>query len=486
MLFSSYLFLFVFLPITFCGYFLVAKFVNASASRVFLVIASLVFYAQWNVAYLLLIGSSIIVNFLVGGQLLKIDIGGRHRGWLYFLGIAFNLGLLGYFKYYDFFIVNFNAIAGTSIPIQNILLPLAISFFTFQQIAFLTERYKGRGDKYSFVDYSLFVAFFPQLIAGPIVQPKDTLRQFSAAGAGILNQRNIFAGLMLFSIGVFKKVVIADSLVAVVATGFDVADPALAISSIDAWIVALAYTFQLYFDFSGYTDMALGLGLLFNIRLPINFNSPYKALSIQDFWRRWHITLSNFLRDHLYIPLGGNRVGLSRTYVNLFTTFLLGGLWHGAGWTFVIWGAMHGTGLCIHRYWSELGMKLPKVLAWLITMVFVITAWVFFRATDFDLAMRIIYAMYDFGGLFGEIVAVLNGDVLSQLSQFDSWIAVKLIACAAICVGLKNSIELVFARMQKESLVFPFWQLAGLAAMLVVGVLSISLQEYTEFIYFNF
>lgn len=490
MLFSSYVFLFVFLPITFGGYFLVAKYLNSSAAKVFLVIASLVFYAQWNPIYLLLIGISIVFNFVLGHQLLKpegLSNGKKYRIFLYITGLVFNLGLLAYFKYYDFFVINFNGLAGTDLAVRNILLPLAISFFTFQQIAFLTERVKGASDKYSFVDYSLFVVFFPQLIAGPIVQPKDTLRQFSAVGADRINQRNILGGLVLFSIGIFKKVVIADSFVASVATGFDAGAAAIAISSIDAWVVALAYTFQLYFDFSGYTDMALGLGLLFNIRLPINFNSPYKALSIQDFWRRWHITLSNFLRDHLYIPMGGNRVAVSRTYLNLFTTFLLGGLWHGAGWTFVVWGAMHGLGLCVHRLWSNLGFRMPKILAWVCTMVFVVTAWVFFRAVDFDSAWRIVVAMYNVPALINELIVVANIESIAVSLQSESvFIAAKLFLCTLICLLFKNSNEFVFSRIESDHMTFKFWQLAGLAIMLTVGVLTISLQKYTEFIYFNF
>ena len=487
MLFSSYVFLFAFLPITLSGYFLTAKYLNRSAAKVFLVIASLVFYAQWNEKYLLLIGGSILFNFFLGDLFLNPVLTKLRRKFYYLLGIIFNLGLLAYFKYFDFFILNANSVLGLEIPLQNILLPLAISFFTFQQIAFLTERFKGATDKYSFVDYSLFVVFFPQLIAGPIVQPKDTLRQFSAAGAERFNSGNVLAGLVLFSIGVFKKVVIADSFVATVGAGFDVADAGLLISSIDAWLLALAYSFQLYFDFSGYTDMALGLGLLFNIRLPINFNSPYKALSIQDFWRRWHITLSNFLRDHLYIPMGGNRKKVSRTYVNLFTTFLLGGLWHGAGWTFVIWGAMHGFGLCIHRFWSGLGFKLPKLLAWTVTMIFVVTAWVFFRATSFELAMRIVAAMYDVPMLLNEIAAMLDlGSAVGMPLLTSGYLPLGLLGSLLVCILLKNSNQIVFSRVDDKTISFPFVWLLFSALILVVGVLSISLQEYTEFIYFNF
>lgn len=307
------------------------------------------------------------------------------------VGIISNLLLLGYFKYSDFFIDNFNLVFNTDIKLLHLALPLAISFFTFQQIAYLVDSYRGETREYDFLNYALFVTFFPQLIAGPIVHHKEMMPQFASKWNLTKNYKNIALGLFVFSMGLFKKVVIADTFAVHATAGFDVAT---SLTFLEAWTTSLSYTFQLYFDFSGYTDMAIGAALLFNIRLPINFNSPYRATDIQDFWRRWHITLSRFLRDYVYIPLGGNRKGSFRTYGNLMITFLLGGLWHGAGWTFVFWGFLHGVALVIHRAWCNLGFKMWTWLAWLVTFNFVNIAWVFFRAKDWEDAIKVLRGMF--------------------------------------------------------------------------------------------
>ena len=291
------------------------------------------------------------------------------------VAIAANLALLGYFKYSDFLIDNLNFAFNLHIHSLNLLLPLAISFFTFQQIAYLVDSYSGGSTKeYNFLNYCLFVTFFPQLIAGPIVHHKEVMPQFGNLKSKVPNYKNIALGIFVFSLGLFKKVLIADTFAVWASNGFDKAE---ILSLIEAWVTSLSYTFQLYFDFSGYCDMAIGAALLFNIKLPINFNSPYKASDIQDFWRRWHITLSRFLRDYVYIPLGGNRKGRARTYLNLILTFIIGGIWHGAGWTFIFWGFLHGLALMIHRFWHNLGFRMNKVLAWFITFNFVNIAWVF-------------------------------------------------------------------------------------------------------------
>ncbi len=490
MLFNSFEFLAVFLPLTFFLYFFSARFFGHSQPKLLLVIASLIFYGYFNPVYVALIGVSIILNFYWGNRLLvtyEAESNEKHRKLILFSAIGFNLALLGYFKYCDFFIENVNTLTNSNIPIQNIVLPLAISFFTFQQISFLTERYKGQSERYSFLDYSLFVVFFPQLIAGPIVQPKNTLHQFADKAASKISSKHVFLGLSLFGIGLFKKVIVADSLVQFVGLGFDTHSAEL--NSIDAWLVAIAYSFQLYFDFSGYTDMALGLGLLFNIKLPINFNSPYRAVNIQDFWRRWHITLSNFLRDYLYIPLGGNRVGNFRIYANLFTTFLLGGLWHGAGWTFVIWGALHGAALCLHRLWSKLNFQLPKILSWTLTMIFVITAWVFFRATDLDLAMNIVSSMYNVSNIITEAkFFVVHGyeSIASGLAVDMKTIFIQLVLCLLIVLLFTNSTAFIYSYLNDSEKRMKIVYIFFLALLFASGVLFISLQEYTEFIYFNF
>jgi len=347
---------------------------------------------------LVLIVASMVVNYSVGARLLKeeseldIKLNTSSRKPLLILGVSFNLGLLAYFKYADFFIDNVNYVLSTDTPLLNLVLPLAISFFTFQQIAFIVDCYRNDAKEYSFLNYALFVTFFPQLIAGPIVHHKQMMPQFMSTENSRVNWNNITVGLFIFSIGLFKKVVIADTLGEWVALGY--ADTSQ-LSFFEAWGATLSYTFQLYYDFSGYTDMAIGAALLFNIHLPINFNSPYKSLSIQEFWRRWHITLSNWLRDYVYIPLGGNRLGSFRTYQNLMLTFLAGGLWHGAGWTFLIWGGLHGLALAIHRYWSQFNIKLPRLLSWSITFLFVHFTWVFFRSESYPDALNMLSALFN-------------------------------------------------------------------------------------------
>ena len=382
-------------------------------------------------------------------------------------GIVANLSLLGYFKYADFFIENFNIVAQTNINLFNLLLPLAISFFTFQQIAYLVDSYRQETKEYDFLNYALFVTFFPQLIAGPIVHHSEMMPQFANKWNAVKKYKNIALGLFIFSIGLFKKVVIADTFAVWASAGFDTATT---LNLFEAWATSLSYTFQLYFDFSGYTDMAIGIALLFNIKLPINFNSPYKARNIQDFWRRWHITLSRFLRDYVYIPLGGNKISSFRTYSNLLATFVIGGLWHGAGWTFIFWGFLHGMALVIHRAWSNLGFKMWTWLAWLITFNFVNVAWVFFRAKEWDDAVRVLGAMFSLDNV---VIALslknISGDLFTIL-----WI----IAGFILVLFFKNTVEKAKElKINYKTLFFTLFCL--LAALLSVNKVS-------EFLYFNF
>ena len=319
-------------------------------------------------------------------------------------GIVINLLVLAYYKYTDFLLGNINIVFDTHYALPHIALPLAISFFTFTQIAYLVDSYRGETADYDLLNYSLFVTFFPHLIAGPIVHHSQIMPQFASRWRLTKRSANILKGLFIFAIGIFKKVVIADTFAGWADAGFDGGQP---LGFFAAWATALSYAFQIYFDFSGYCDMAIGASLLFNIWLPINFNSPYKALDIQDFWRRWHITLSRFLRDYLYVPLGGNRYSPHRTYVNLLATFVLGGLWHGATWMFVIWGGMHGCALAIHRFWKGFHRPMSPILAWPMTFAFVTFAWVFFRAKTLDDAMRVLQGMVDIRSAFGSTAASL-------------------------------------------------------------------------------
>ncbi len=488
MLFNSYEFIFVFLPITFFIYFYLNHKRLTEASKGFLVCSSLFFYSWWNVAYLPIILSSMVFNYVIGRSLNKTckdKSKGFSKKSILIFGIVFNLSLLGYFKYTDFLIENFNLAFSSDADLLHLALPLAISFFTFQQIAYLVDSYRQETKEYDFLNYALFVTFFPQLIAGPIVHHKEMMPQFAKTRNKVKNYRNIAMGLFIFSIGLFKKVVIADTFAAWATAGFDVATT---LNLFEAWATSLSYTFQLYFDFSGYTDMAIGLALLFNIRLPVNFNSPYKATNIQDFWRRWHITLSRFLRDYVYIPLGGSRKGGFRTYNNLMATFVLGGLWHGAAWTFVFWGFLHGLALIVQRLWSKLGIKLWTWLAWLITFNFVNITWVFFRAKEWDDALKVLNSMFslnnivlpnvlggrlsfltDLGVNFGGFVMNIRGDFYTPIWILSGFVLVLM---------FKNSIQKLdrFKMNYKTAL----W--SGIA--FTVGVLS--LNKVSEFLYFNF
>jgi len=428
-----------------------------------------------------------LFNYVVGNSLNEnIERIRIHKKSLLFFGIIANVALLGYFKYTDFFIENVNLAFDVSVPLLHLALPLAISFFTFQQIAYLVDSYRGETKEYDFLNYALFVTFFPQLIAGPIVHHAEMMPQFASRWNLVKNYRNIATGLFIFSIGLFKKVVIADSFAVWATAGFDNA-PVL--NFFEAWATSLSYTFQLYFDFSGYTDMAIGAALLFNIRLPINFNSPYKALDIQDFWRRWHITLSRFLRDYIYIPLGGNRKGAFRTYNNLLATFVIGGIWHGAGWTFVFWGFLHGMALVMHRFWKALGFTMPKIAAWFITFNFVNIAWVFFRAKEWDDAIKVLTGM---SGLSGVVLTQKHEKYLSFLSSYDLITFGKITQSIGGGSDVLNSIILAFIlilffknfnkKLSSNPLNYKTALLSGVAFL--GGFLSLS--KVSEFLYFNF
>lgn len=402
MLFNSYSFIFIFLPLAllvFYGLALKAKFKTALSV---LVIFSLAFYAYWNPAYLPLLLLSIGFNFVLGSTLYK-----SRNKILLGTGIAFNLALIAYYKYSGFFIASINDLSGSDYAWQAIILPLGISFFTFQQITYLVDTYKGNAKNYSFLDYCQFVTFFPQLIAGPIVHHHEMMPQFNKQKILSNIHENLSVGLTIFFIGLFKKVILADSIAVFASPVFDTASAGITLTIFEAWIGAFAYTLQLYFDFSGYSDMAIGLARMFGITLPVNFNSPYKAKNIIDFWRRWHITLSRFLRDYLYIPLGGNRNGRVRRSINLFVTMLLGGLWHGAGWTFIVWGALHGSYLMINHAWrSVIRNGSQTTPSWLYitfsrgtTLLAVVVAWVVFRADNWTTAKSVLMSMAGLNGI---------------------------------------------------------------------------------------
>lgn len=487
LLFNSYEFIFAFLPITFFIYFYLNSKRLTEASKAFLVLSSLFFYSWWNIAYLPIILVSMLFNYVVGVSLSKDN---EHtkvtKKTLLTVGVIANVSLLGYFKYMDFFIENVNLAIGTDFHLLHLALPLAISFFTFQQIAYLVDSYRQETKEYDFLNYAVFVTFFPQLIAGPIVHHKEMMPQFANIRSKVINYKNISKGLFIFSIGLFKKTVIADTFAIWATTGFD---NATTLNLLEAWATSLSYTFQLYFDFSGYTDMAIGLALLFNIKIPINFNSPYKATSIQDFWRRWHITLSRFLKDYIYIPLGGNRKGNFRTYNNLMATFIIGGIWHGAGWTFVFWGFLHGLALVIHRAWSRLGFKLWAWLAWLITFNFINTAWVFFRAKEWDDAIKVVSSMYNINNIvlpsqlhsklmFLKSYDIKFGDFLTNIEGGKEDTFLWLFLGFLMTLVFKNSVQKMDTfKPTKINLIFSY-------ILLLFAIFYFS--KNSEFLYFNF
>jgi alginate O-acetyltransferase complex protein AlgI len=478
MLFNSYPFIFVFLPIVLSGYF-VAKGFGSRAAVVWLALASLVFYSFSNWQFVPLLLASIAFNYLVGWLLISRRLRAGTRFAVLFAGVATDLLVLGVFKYAGFMAANFNAVFATAFVV-DILLPVGISFYTFTQIAFLVDAYRGKVAHYALPHYALFVTYFPHLIAGPILHHRDMIPQFESAGAKRPDPHLILCGLIIFGIGLFKKTGLADGIQPVVSLAFHQASP----SFDQAWIGALAYAFQLYFDFSGYSDMAIGISLMFGIFLPLNFDSPYKAVSIIDFWRRWHMTLSRFLRDYLYIPLGGNRHGSVLRYANLMITMLLGGLWHGAAWTFVVWGALHGVYLCINHAWSNYGPSIPaglarpaRIAASLLTFLAVVAAWVFFRADSLSSAFLILSKMADPTHIvFGrdEIARTLLVAFYAGLA----WLAPNTQEIMGYDHENRRVGENLAAWRARPLLLY------GGAAVLALGILGI--QQNSEFIYFRF
>ncbi len=491
MLFNSYEFIFAFLPISFFVYFYLNNKRLTTAAKAWLVFTSLFFYSWWNIMYLPLILISVLFNYTITNTMIEYDKSKKKhlsKKSLLQMGLLFNVGLLVYFKYMDFFISNVNTLFSPDIELLHLALPLAISFFTLQQIAFLIDSYEGLVKEKNFLDYTIFVTFFPQLIAGPIVHHKEMMPQFASVKNKVKNYKNIALGLFIFSIGLFKKVVIADTFAIWATNGFDIATT---LNLFEAWVTSLSYTFQLYFDFSGYTDMAIGVALLFNIRLPINFNSPYKSTGMIDFWQRWHITLSNFITTYIYTPLirSFEKLTFHKAMFATVITFLIAGLWHGASWMFVIFGGLHGLGIVVNHYWQKkIKIKINKILAWLITFNFVNIAFVFFRAKEWDDAIKVLGSMFslnniilpnalegrlgfltDFGINFGGFVTNIRGDFYTPI-----WILFGFI----MVLMFKNSIQ----KINDFQLNYTTVLLAGFSFTFSVLMLN----KVSEFLYFNF
>jgi D-alanyl-lipoteichoic acid acyltransferase DltB (MBOAT superfamily) len=508
MLFNTYGFIFVFLPVTLIGFFTLARISHAFAAS-WLSLASIFFYGYWNPAYVGLLLGSITCNYILGVWIAKSAVRGEERAKqkLLIFAIAANLSLLGYYKYSNFFISNFNSIASTDWSLASIILPLGISFFTFTQIAFLADTYQGKVKEYNFTHYLLFVSYFPHLIAGPVLHHKQMMPQFNLSSTYRISLENISIGITFLTIGLAKKVLLADSLAEYATPVFGAAHDGMAPQLFGAWVGALAYTLQLYFDFSGYSDMAIGISKMFGVNLPINFNSPYKAHNIIEFWRRWHMTLSQFLRDYLYIPLGGNRKGPILRYVNLLVTMLLGGLWHGANWTFVIWGGLHGLYLCANHFWQYLlgsaerpNNRIERFIGMLITFLAVVFAWVCFRAENMHTAVTMIKGMLGMNGVALPVslaylekytvtlpvdikfIGLFYGlnvplDIMSLLILFS--------ISFFVIWGLPNSQQLLdkdrFHGYSKKG-----WMLAGSSFGFLFVLSVLSFNRVSEFLYFQF
>lgn len=516
MLFNSYEFLFAFLPAVLCVFFIIGRY-SLLAAAGWLALASLFFYGWWNPHFVALLMLSVTGNY-VAGRLLS-----RHQRTpagkrLLALAIGCDLVLLAVFKYSNFFIATIDHTVGAHLPLLDIVLPLGISFFTFTQIAFLVDAWRGIANEFNFIHYTLFVTYFPHLIAGPVLHHKEMMPQFADRRCYRIIPANIATGMLFLTIGLAKKVLLADSLSQYVPPVFNAANDGVALNMLAAWTGALAYTFQLYFDFSGYTDMAIGISRMFNVVLPLNFDSPYKATNIVEFWRRWHMTLSRFLRDYLYVPLGGNRNGPAQRYRNLMITMLLGGLWHGANWTFVIWGGLHGLFLCINHAWRYVTRgalvrwetrRSYRAMSTALTFLAVVAAWVFFRAPSFHGAFNLLGGMAGTHGLalpnaLQPVVTKLTGHHTSFVQFVGPWqvlspygiaeakkYLVLIAISAAVVWGCPNSQQVVARLTQPANATrlrqtYPVALLSGLGCGVTFIFCLLFLARKAEFLYFQF
>lgn len=492
MIFTSFSYLLLFLPaVVITSYFLPAN--RRHLTILWIIIASMSFYAFWKVEYLLIFISSILFNYTFG---IFINNSSNNKRTLLTIGISANIAALAYFKYTGFSIGILNSFFGLEIHIGTITLPLAISFFTFQQIAWLLDQYRNEAHPCTFTEYICAVSFFPHLIAGPIVQYHELIPQFQLSTAFRLNWDFIAKGLFLIGCGTFKKIVIADSLSPYVTLCFD---NLKTLNLLQAWLATMAYTMQLYFDFSGYCDIAIGSALLLGIHLPDNFRSPYKSPSIRDFWQRWHITLGKFLTRYLYVPLGGNRGGLMRTCRNILLVMTLSGLWHGAGFGFILWGIAHGTAMVAHRLWSSTGLKIRnRGLSTLLTFLFVSLCWVLFRAQNLDDAFKVFRGLLGMDGIplpprfqtllpaswhiiYADTAPGLFGASTSEMHHL-----LFALAGSLACTFFGQEAGAVWDNFMRRKSPFSYAISAGSGALLLVAFFKMIAVPHTEFIYFNF
>jgi len=488
MLFNSYIFIFLFLPLCVCGYFLLYKWKLEKAARLWLLAMSLWFYGYFNPSYILIICGSILINYCFSKGILYLR--GKQSQALakgaMTAGVAANVALLIYFKYVDFFLENVNALFHMDFAMRNIVLPLGISFFTFQQISYVIDSYRGETVDYSLLDYAVFVAFFPQLVAGPIVLHNELIPQLRDKNNHVPKVENLSRGIYLFAGGIFKKVIIADTLGKTVALGFGGVE---ILSTVDVLIVIVCYALQLYYDFSGYSDMASGIAFMFNMKLPINFNSPYKSKSILEFCDRWHMTLSRFLRQYIYFPLGGSRKGRIRTYCNLMIVFLVSGFWHGANWTFVVWGLLHGVAEVLTRRFRNFWDKLPGFLQWFVTFGFVSCAFLIFRADSLTQAYIMFRKVAKLES-FAVTETLLESLTLPEIVHIETLLGIEGLLGGKYGLHLWISLAIImFATLKAKNFQEKEFTYNWKTLVQTVGMLAwtiVSLSDISTFLYFNF
>ena len=511
MLFNTWIFIAVFFPLVYIIYNILLGYGRDHANA-FLVIASILFYSYWNVSYTLIFIPSILINYWVGSRILDFNTEKhlKYKKYMLFAGIGFNLSLIAYFKYVNFIILNLNILIGVDYTKTSVILPLAISFYTFQQIAFLVDAYRADSIKVRFLDYALFVSFFPQLIAGPIVHHKEMISQFSRNKINKYDFQNISIGTSIFLIGLFKKIMIADNMAPFVNGVYGAAESGQVVPFFEAWGSTIAYSIQIYYDFSGYSDMAIGLAFILGYKIPLNFYSPYKAINIISFWRRWHITLSRFLRDYLYIPLGGNINGEGRKYYNLMVTMMIGGLWHGAGYNFIIWGLLHGSYLVVNQLWLKMTIHtkiiIPVIVSRLITLTSVLFAWVYFRAESLSGANKIVRSMIGLNGIeypsqlssYTNISLIFSDNFIIDIAQWAYGVPFILTVLIATYI-FPNTYELMKRNdpVLKNDLIpndnsysLPIYWKPNLTWVIVLSACAalsfMSMNRVSEFLYFQF
>ena len=487
MLFNSYIFIFLFFPLALIGYYGLQHFAHKKLAVGFLILMSMCFYGYNSITYLGILMISILLNYLLVGWMRRTP-DGRVRSSIFAVGLLLNIGILFVFKYYDFFISNVNTLARTDWGGLGLALPLGISFYTFQQLSYVIDSYKKECEQYSLLEYAAYVSFFPQLIAGPIVYHDELIPQFRDTKNSHLNYENLSKGIYAFSLGLAKKVLIADTFSKVVAIGYGNISELNAVSVL---LVMVSYSLQIYFDFSGYCDMALGIGYMFNVELPINFNSPYKAASIVGFWDRWHMTLTRFFTKYIYIPLGGSRRGTVRTYGNILIVFLVSGIWHGANWTFILWGIINGIGNVLEKLLGRFFRWVPRAVGVLVTFCFSTFAWSLFRADSIAQAKQLWQqlSVVGDGAIYVPITSTFNELTEMRLlyrmgfgSIIESypWIGLVLFTLLILfaCFFMRNTQEKV------RDMRYTFPRMATTIVLLIWSILSLS--DISEFLYFNF